>query len=84
MPKYQKTEDVGKNWICKDCGSTDVEQEVFVNINTHDFSQFPEHNNAYCIDCSDEVEVIVEDHKEEEYEEQKIDYLQSVGGFCHG
>ena len=79
MPKYEKTEDVGKNWICKDCGSDDVQQEAWVNVNTSEITTFPEHNKAWCCECADHVRIGIDN---EVYEEQKIDYLQSVGGHC--
>lgn len=77
MPKYEKTEDVGKNWICKDCGSVDVQQEAWVNVNTSEIETLPEHNKAWCCECADHVLIGIDN---EIYEEQKIDYLQSVGG----
>ena len=77
MPKYENSKDVGKNWICKDCGSDDVQQEAWVNVNTSEVDGFLEHNKAWCCDCSDHVLIGLDN---EIYEQQKIEYIESVGG----
>lgn len=78
MPKYEKTEDVGKNWICKDCGSDDVQQEAWVNVNTAEVDQLPEDNKAWCCECSDHVRIAVDN---EIYEQQKIEYIEINGAY---
>ena len=79
MPKHENSKDVGKDWICKDCGSNDVQQETWVNVNTSEVDGFPEHNKAWCCDCYDHVLVEIDN---EVYEQQKTEYIESVGG-CH-
>ena len=77
MPKYENSKDVGKNWICTDCGSDEVQQQAWVNVNTSEVDQLPEDNNAWCCECSDHVKIDIDNEK---YEQQKIEYIESFGG----
>lgn len=55
--------------VCNNCGSTDVDAQGWVNINTLEFQDWCDDDTNFCNSCEDFVKV---------KKEQKI--LNSIGG----
>ena len=64
MMLKRKEEDPNTNkiviWVCNNCGSKDVEQKVWRNINTEEVTGSAEEED-YCNNCQEEVKTVTEE-----------------------
>lgn len=55
--------------VCEKCGSDNVEERIWVNVNTKEISGTCEDDEGYCNDCQLHVKIIPEDQFVEDDED---------------
>ena len=56
--EYFKNKDMDDMWVCDYCGSEEVSQGAWVDINTETLVDFMDNSNYWCDICEDEVSPI--------------------------
>ena len=55
MKIVQKSKDMDDMWVCDYCGSEEVDERAWVNMNTLEVSSPDDYTNFWCNNCEDEV-----------------------------
>ena len=56
--EYFKNKDMDDMYVCDYCGSEEVDEKAWVNMNTLEVSQPDDYTNYWCNICNDEVSPI--------------------------
>ena len=51
------TRSLDDSWVCEWCGSEDVNQSAWVNVNTEEIVDFVDTSSYWCQDCNEEVQL---------------------------
>ena len=63
-------------WVCDYCGTEEVDEKAWVNMNTGEITEPDDYTNYWCNNCNDEVspmyyhewqEKIIEEYRERQY-----------------
>lgn len=64
--------------VCNKCGSTDVDAQAWVNINTLEYQDWCDDETDFCNRCNDFVKVREETDTEKQEQIEAINYLNKV------